>query len=69
MVLRYARLALGHNRYALRLTDVDKWAVVEQAFLAALDLHEFDRATEFLAKLDRKFPGATRVARLKARHT
>ena len=54
VALWYAQLALGHNRYILRMNDVDKWAIVEQAFLAALDLHEFDLAVEFLAQLERK---------------
>ena len=49
-----------------RLSGDDKWPIVEQVCVAAMDLHDHSLIKECLTQLESKFPGSQRVRRLKA---
>lgn len=44
----------------------EKWQVLEQVCIAAMDLHDSEIIKECLTQLDNKFPNSVRVKRLKA---
>jgi len=48
-----------------KLTTDDKYPILEQVIMAALDLHDHELLKECLSQLETKFPGSTRVKRLK----
>jgi tetratricopeptide (TPR) repeat protein len=43
----------------------EKWPVIEQVFLSAMDLHDSALIKECITQLDAQFPGSSRVKRLK----
>jgi len=43
----------------------EKWQVLEQVCIAAIDLHDNELIKECLQQLDQKFPNSSRVKRLK----
>lgn len=48
-----------------RLSGDDKWPIIEQVCIAAMDLHDHSLIKVCLTQLDAKFPGSQRVRRLK----
>lgn len=48
-----------------RLTGDDKWPIIEQVCIAAMDLHDHHLIKSCLTQLESKFPGSQRVRRLK----
>lgn len=48
-----------------KLTTDDKYPILEQVVIAALDLHDHELLKECLTQLETKFPSSTRVKRLK----
>lgn len=48
-----------------RLSTDDKWPIIEQVLIAALDLHDHALIKICMDQLDSKFPGSSRVKRLK----
>lgn len=48
-----------------KLTTDDKYPILEQVIIAALDLHDHELLRQCLSQLETKFPASTRVKRLK----
>lgn len=57
---------LIYNQYKLaKLTSDDKWPIIEQVLMAAIDLRDEKLIKESLLMLEAQFPGSSRVRRLK----